>query len=307
MGRLEKVRLIDPLLTNLARGYSNDEFIGTKLFPVVTVDKEAGKIPIFGKEQFKVFGAKRAIRGKSNRFDLADFDTISYATNEYDLETPIDIREINEAILNLDTKATNDVVAGLKISQEKQIADLIQDANNYESGNKCALTTNNHFDDTGIDPIGVINAKKALLRAIIAKEPNTMVMSYPIYVALINHPKIIERLANTTLGLADINILKQVFGIENIYVGKAVYEADDKTIKDIWGNNIILTYNTNPTGMNASVYEPCFGYTLQLKGHPYVDKYVENGGKIQVVRATDNYDIKIVGSESAYLIADILK
>lgn len=305
--RLSKLRVVDPVLTNVARGYSNSEFIGKYLFPVVQVDKEAGKIPVFGKEQFKVYGTKRAIRGKSNRIHLADLDTISYATNEYDLEAEIDYREINESIINLETKATNDVMTGLKLSQEKAIADMVQDDSLYPSDNKEILLTGSHFDDTGIDPIAIIEEKKAALRGLIAKRPNVMVMGAVVYDALINHPKIIERLATTALGIADVNILKQIFRIPNIYVGEAVYSEDGSTMTDVWGDNVILAYTANPTGIASSVYEPMFGYTLQLRGNPFVDKYDENGGKVSLIRATDNYDCKIVGIESAFLIKDVLK
>jgi len=308
MGRLDKLRGVDPLLTGLARGYSNAELIGTKIMPKVIVEKTAGKIPVFGKEQFKTYGAKRAIRGKSNRFDLGDFDTIAYSTEEYDLEVVIDYLESSESILNLEKKATTDTTQGLALTQEKQIADLVQALATYPTANKVALTTGSHFDDTGVDPISVIYAKKAILKGIIAKDPNTMILSEKVFNALLNHAAILDRLANTTLGLANINILKEIFGIPNILVGGALALDDDgTTLSPIWGNNIILAYNSNPTGIAASVYEPCFGYTLQLKGNPFVDKYEENGGKSSVIRATDNYDLKIVGAESAYLIKDVLK
>jgi hypothetical protein len=45
MGRLSKLRIVDPVLSALALGYSNAEFIGDQLLPFVTLDKEGGKIP----------------------------------------------------------------------------------------------------------------------------------------------------------------------------------------------------------------------------------------------------------------------
>ena len=50
MGRLSKLRVVDPVLSALALGYSNAEFIGDQLLPFVTLDKEGGKIPRFGKD-----------------------------------------------------------------------------------------------------------------------------------------------------------------------------------------------------------------------------------------------------------------
>lgn len=55
MGRLSKLRVVDPVLSALALGYSNAAFIGDQLLPFVNLDKEGGKIPRFGKDAFKVY------------------------------------------------------------------------------------------------------------------------------------------------------------------------------------------------------------------------------------------------------------
>ena len=70
MGRMQDLRIVDPVLTNLARGYSNAAFAGTVLFPVVNVNKEAGKIPLFGKEAFTIYNTERALRAKSNKIPV---------------------------------------------------------------------------------------------------------------------------------------------------------------------------------------------------------------------------------------------
>ena len=54
MSRLSSLRVVDPVLTNLAIGYSNTQTVGEVLCPFVEVEKEAGKIPKFGKEAFKI-------------------------------------------------------------------------------------------------------------------------------------------------------------------------------------------------------------------------------------------------------------
>lgn len=43
MGKIEKLRLVDPVLSSLALGYSNGSYICDELFPVVEVGKEYGK------------------------------------------------------------------------------------------------------------------------------------------------------------------------------------------------------------------------------------------------------------------------
>ena len=64
--RLKKLRVVDPVLTQLARGYRNAKYVGESLFPVAELDKESGIIPLFGKEAFRLWETERAIRAKSN-------------------------------------------------------------------------------------------------------------------------------------------------------------------------------------------------------------------------------------------------
>ena len=54
MGMLSEKRVVDPVLTNIARGYTNNAYVGSLLFPDVPVEKEGGKIPQFTKEAFKI-------------------------------------------------------------------------------------------------------------------------------------------------------------------------------------------------------------------------------------------------------------
>lgn len=46
---LKGKRVVDPVLTTVARGYKNAAFIGDQLFPVVQMEKEGAKVPTFGK------------------------------------------------------------------------------------------------------------------------------------------------------------------------------------------------------------------------------------------------------------------
>ena len=83
MGRLSKLRVVDPVLTNLATGYTNEQFVGDQLMPFVLVDKEGGKIPLFGKEHFKVYSTERALRAKSNRINPEDIGEVDVALDEH--------------------------------------------------------------------------------------------------------------------------------------------------------------------------------------------------------------------------------
>lgn len=305
MSFIKAQRIVDPVLTSIARGYTNAEFIAEKLFPVVKVKKESAKIPTFGKEAFRSYKSERAIAAQSNKIREFAMDTVTYETKEHDLEYHLDYRVIKESDLDQKKYATNLVVDGLKLNHEIAVAKLVQNAATFDSANKEVLT-DNYLDDPETDVVAYIDEKKEALRAIIGKEPNVMVMGPKVLKALKQHPKNIERIKYSQKGILTLDLLKELFDMKNIFVGKGLYTEDDAAFKDIWGENIILAYLANPTGLASTYYEPCFGYTLRVEGNPFVDRYQTHGGKVEIVRATDNYDIKLVGKESAFLIGDVL-
>lgn len=299
--RLAQERAVDPLLTNLIRGYSNSELIGNKLFPIVNVEKEAGKIPTFGKDNFRLAGAKRAIGADSNKGKSSYVSLLPYSLEEVDLAIPMDYREQAEDMFGLEKRNAKLSSNGVALTMEKEQADIAQDTATYASTNKLSLTTN--INDITQDPIAVVNAAKSALRAVIGKYPNIMAMGATVYEALINHPLMIERIKYSQAGIIDMTWLAKLFDMEEIVVGKAQYTDDDKTLNDIWKDNIILAYVPKTTGKaKTDQYEPSFGYTFRKTGQPTVDQYTEEGGKIINVRTTDIYEVKVVGADAGYLI-----
>lgn len=302
MGRLSKLRVVDPVLTNLATGYTNEQFVGDQLMPFVLVDKEGGKIPLFGKEHFKVYSTERALRAKSNRINPEDIGEVDVALDEHDLEYPIDYREDAESAFPLQARATNTVVEGIRLRHEVMVADMVQNPANYSVGNKIALSGTSQFTDDTSDPEGVVSDAKAAVRAKIVKEPNTMVIGYSTWRVLKRHPQLKAILSDTRPRLVQLADLREIFEIENIVIGKAVKANDAGVTTDIWGDNMVLAYVPRASG-DRSPYEPSFGYTLRKKGNPVVDTRTEDG-KIELIRNTDIFRPFLLGADAGYLISD---
>ena len=302
MGRLSKLRVVDPVLTNLATGYTNEQFVGDQLMPFVLVDKEGGKIPLFGKEHFKVYSTERALRAKSNRINPEDIGEVDVALDEHDLEYPIDYREDAESAFPLQARATNTVVEGIRLRHEAMVAGMVQNPANYSVGNKIALSGTSRFTDDTSDPEGVVSDAKAAVRAKIVKEPNTMVIGYSTWRVLKRHPKLKAILSDTRSRLVQLADLREIFEIENIVIGRAVKASDAGVTTDIWGDNMVLAYVPKASG-DRSPYEPSFGYTLRKKGNPVVDTRTEDG-KIELIRNTDIFRPFLLGADAGYLISD---
>lgn len=307
MGRLSKLRVVDPVLSALAIGYSNAAFVGDQLLPFVTVDKEGGKIPRFGKDAFKVYATERALRAKSNRINPDDVDGIDISLEEHDLEFPIDYREDAESAFPLQAHATNRVVEGIRLRHEAMVAGMTQNPANYPVGNKVALSGSDVFSDPLSDPEGVVDDAKAAVRNKIVKEPNTMVIGYSAWRVMKRHPALKAILSDTRSRLVQLADLREIFEIENIVVGKGIYTTDAGVVTDLWGGNLVLAYVPTAAPSVAgdapvrSAYEPSFGYTLRKKGNPVVDTRTEDG-KLEIIRNTDIFRPYMLGAEAGYVV-----
>jgi hypothetical protein len=315
MGRLSNLRIVNPVLTNLAVGYTNETFVASALMPYVSVEKEAGLVPIFNKDHFKVYQTERALRAKSNRVNPGDVGTVPFALTEHDLEYPIDYREEQESAFPLERQATMSVTEGIRLRHEKMVADLVQNPNSYHASNKIALSGTDSFTDPDSDPEGVVDDAKAAVRADIVKEPNTMVIGYSMWRSLKRHPKLKAILSDNRPRLVQLADLREIFEVPNIFIGRGVFSTDAGVVTDIWGRNMVLAYvPTAPDapvvngmagdpGSMRSMYEPSFGYTLRKRGQPVVDTRTEDG-KLEIVRNTDIFTPFVLGADAGYLVTD---
>lgn len=304
--RIDELRMVDPVLTTLAQGYTNSALIADKLFPVVFVNKLKNKIPMFGKEAFLIRQTDRAIRAISNRIPPYEFEMMSIETRERDIETAIDYLEEEETptFFKLEQKITKDLKDILNLGWEKEAATIAQDESNYESGLSKELLSSEAFNDydSATDPIEIIRDAMSSVRSHIAHYPNVMVMGDSTYRALLDHPKIIERIKYNGLGKVTTAILAQILDLEQVHVGNAVECDTDGINYDIWQDNIILAYVDNNQSNRRSEFNPSFGYTFRRENMPEVDSYFENGGKMKVIRCTDNYSVNLTSSAAAFLI-----
>lgn len=311
MGRLDNLRVIDPVLTTLAQGFKDPAFVGQTLFPTRTVDKEAGKIPVFGKESWKLYQTLRAIRAASNVASLGVVTLDTFALDEHDLSVPIDYREEQESMFNLEQQAVNLASRVLARGLEAEIATLATNPSNY-GAHTVDLSGTAQFSyraSDADDPTDVIEVGKEMIRADIGEYPNTLLLGAASYAALKQHPVLVEKIKYSMKGIVTLDLLKEIFGIPNIVVGKSTYVADTATVfTDLWADVAILAYVANPGGGGESgvpdLYEPTFGMTLRKNGWPNSDKYTTDGGKVRYVRSTDIYLPKIVGAHAGYLIVD---
>lgn len=303
---LAALRVQDPVLTKLAQGYHNLELIGEVLMPTVEIDKEAGKIPKFGRLAFRLPSTVRNLRGTSNRLDPEDITAIDVALEEHDVEYAIDYREENEAIFSLRQFALNTTQDVIALGREKEVATLALDESKYDSGNKVTLSGTSKITSKQADIFAMFDTGIRAVKRAIGRKPNVCVIAGDVWAALKEHPAVIEKLKYSQVAIVTPEVFGKLIGIDTVKIGEAVYEESNQ-LKDIWSDAIVLAYVApRSTERKGTVYEPSYGYTVRRQGGLFVDTYKENGGKLEVIRTTDIHKPHLLGVSAGYLIKGCL-
>ncbi|PHM24589.1 hypothetical protein [Xenorhabdus ehlersii] len=307
---LKGKRIVDPVLTSVARGYKNAAFIGEHIFPVVEMEKEGATVPTFGKSAFVEYDTERAVGANSNVLVREKGSSLDIVLNEHDLAAAVDYREKAESLFNEEAKAIRRSTNGVNLKRELYAARLAQDPKVYLKDSVKRLADNARWVGGTGSPIQVIEAGIERVRTAIGVRPNLMTMGASVMSLLKFHPEIQAAIGANERKRITTEILKDLFQIPNVIVGEPVSTPNlKKEPVDVWGDNLMLHYVSPPqTGAeSADEYEPSFGYTFRRKGMPVADKYEGVGGKVNYCRYTDIYKVAVVGGDAGYLITNIVE
>lgn len=300
-------RVIDPILTSVAQGYQNNEFVGSALFKVVPVTSRGGKILVFGKEDFMLYNTGRAPGQNTKRVQFG-YASGNYSLESHSLEGVLPVENMQEAnavpgidLGSVTVNKTQDIIA---LRLEKAQADLATNAANYGASNKVVLSGTGQWSDfTGTsDPVKDVEAGKEAVRRATGKRPNVIVMGASVFAILKQHPKIIDRMKYTGRDIATPEILASFFDVAEIKIGDAVYADDAGVFSDVWGKSVVLAYVDAAPANDRG--RPTYGYTYQLEGYAIVEEpYLDRSAKSWIYPVTDEVAPVIAGALAGYLIS----
>ena len=200
------------------------------------------------------------------------------------------------------SKATRRVTQGVQLRQEIETAALIQKASVYATGLKTDLAGADQWSDDGSDPVEAAQAAKAEVRKACGQEPNILVVGASVYARLLIHPALKAYLSGSERKILTDEVLRNLFGVEEIIVGKAVSAVSkDAPVGDVWGKfaSLLVRPSIVSTGNDEGIQS--FGYTFRRRGQPVVDTYPDAGGKLEYCRYTDIRKPAVVGGACGYL------
>ena len=181
---------------------------------------------------------------------------------------------------------------------------MVQNPDNYSTDNKILLSGKSCFNWKNSDPQGVVDDAKDAVSSKIAQDPNTMIIGQAAWKLLKKHPQLKGLISDNQNKMVTLNFLKEIFEVENIFIGKSIFADKDGKFVRIWQDNIILAYVPN-LGASRTEYDPSFAYTVRKKDALQIDEYTKEGNKVKYIRATDIYTPFLVGAEAGYLISGV--
>jgi hypothetical protein len=267
---------VDAILTNASVAYiqSADNFIATKVFPIVPVDKQSNLYFKYTKEDW--FRDDARLRA----------DGSEAATSGYGLSTDsyyADVYAIKKAVGD-QTMANFDNPLDPMRDAAKFTAQLIMNRMEQDFVSSYFTTGIWGTDATGVagtpstgefkqwsdlansDPIQDIEAGKAKILRTTGFEPNKLVLGYDAYSTLRNHPDIIDRVKYTGREVPDTTYLAQLFGVDEVLVAKAVKntanEGQTGSFSFTFGKAALLVHSAP----SPSLLTPSAGYSFQWRG-----------------------------------------
>lgn len=302
---LDQARVVDPILTDHARGYSNGDFIGHRLFPTVLMPSRAAKRIEFNRDSFKRYRTRRAPGAAIGQVAFGyEGKAVSLIQHALMAVTPLEHQEEaqTQQAPGIDLQRENVDTVLLIIAQEKEIAqaELARTAANYADSNKLALAGDDKWSDPDSDPLVQVTDAKDVIRRRTGRRPNTLALGAPLASVCRKHPKIREHFKHTTSSAVTDAMLAQYFDIPTLLVGDAVYDNDAGETVDVWGGDAILAY-VPPEG-TRSMRVPAYGYTYQLRNHPFVEG-VRWDGDIRSWKNNvfDEHSPELVGADAGFL------
>lgn len=317
---LSNIRIVDPILTRVAYGVRQPQFVGNFLAPPVTVEKRAGKIIRFGDDEFVLYSMRRA-PGANITQVMGGWgnDVYELYQNSIAEKLPYEwIEEANELPMSLQERATRRAMRRLLLAREKEQADLMTDLTQYPTTHKLVLAGTNKFSDPDCPVFDLVDTAHSAILDKCGMYANSAIMDLDTFNALKNHPKVIERFVyrgtdgNNGL-LVSQDMLAQVLGLtRGIRLGLSRFKlpGDTETTR-IWGNYLIMAYV--PEGSSETVLPstdsdldmPAFAYTYQLENTPFIEEaYYEREVKSWLFPACADERPVLTGLGAGYIFSE---
>ncbi len=300
---------LDQFLTNYSIVYRNQDFVGGRLFPDFPVSKQNDRYPIFGFERFKSYNTERAPGSEANEMPGWRMSNDEYYCDGKAQKQliPDELRAKWDFSTGPEVFTTETLADIIDKQRELQVFNLIMNSASVPSTTLTGTAQWSDFQNS--DPVAAITAQRSTILLSSTKEPNTLLLGYPVWLQLIQHPIILDRFKNHALplGYPTDQQLAGLFNVDNFIVAKALYDTSQQGIAHnlnyLWGKNAILAYVPNGQGQMMITPGTTFRwlYGVPQNGGMLVKRYRVEERSGDMIEFQTYYCVKLVVPNAMYV------
>ena len=297
---------IDVALSNFAVQFRNPSYVSDQVFTRVPVQRQSDKYWRFGKENLQALVDDLRAPGAAAQRVLQTLSADSYFCDDHALERLItDEERANFDAGDVEQWATETLVDKLLLRKEKLFADLVTDTAKVTQ-NVTLSDTSQWSDYANSTPTEDIQTGQETIAQNVGVRANTLILGFPVFSKLRNHPKIVERVQNIRVGVVREEDLASIFDVQRVLVAQALEVDAAGNVSFVFGKHAVLGY----VSATPAFGEPSFGKSFVWAGAPGATNgfIVELGRAAPTSRKADElavhfyYDQKITAVEAGYLI-----
>lgn len=299
---------LDPtqFLTNLPipdysiRFYNSlSDFVADEIFIPQPIKGRAYKRYQFDNSNRRERNAASSIRAQANRIDFGTINltgTAQLRKLQFPWD-PADERDYDYVVNDIPRIGLQTLVEQLAIFKEREAINALAAANFAPGLTQTLVDSSTRWADAGGVPItDVLNAIQAV-RVQCGVIPDSIAMSFRTFQVLKTNPQVVARVQNTTPGKqVDVEVLKQLFGLPNIIISKAVSTTSvegnaTQTLAEMW-DDFAIVFAKGQAGRESM----CFANNFTVNTAMYSRRFEEpQTGAEQATQVLENgwwYDLK---------------
>lgn len=302
---------VNELLTKVAIGWSNDEYIASRILPTLPVKKRTGIYYKYDKSNLRREKSSRAPGVAANEVTNG-LTQITYGPIvEHSLKIKVPVEDAEDVEMDVAKQdGVESVMESIMVDQEAELAAKLADTATVTQ-NVTLSGTDQWSDYSASNPYTNIKTAIATIVAATGKKPNTVWMNYGVFLTLAYHPHTLSRINGVKVA-ANESDLATIIGVENVIVSSAVYngafEGETDSLGYIWGNHFWVGY-INPTA-GQSRRRLTIGHTLRVENEAadrtVVDEWYDIDLKAWWERASMNWKQEIMSAECVYVIKSVI-
>jgi len=303
---------VDAILTNMSVAYMQEAyaFVASRAFPQVQVQKQSDRYFVYDQADFFRDQVQRRADGTQSAGTGYSLSTAAYSAEVYALHKDIgdQTRANADDPLDMDMDATRFLTQQMLIRQEVEWASTAFTTGVWGSD----VVPGVLWDAANSTPIANIETGKNAVLTATGYVPNTVIMSYKVFSALMDNADIVDRIKYTSTESVSEDLLARLFNVDRVLIMAGTYNtaANGATASysQIGDKDVLLCY----VPQNPGLMQPSAGYTMVWNGvssgmgtSSAISRFRLEAEKADRIEIEAAWDTKIVSSALGYFLSNV--